>query len=161
MAIQAYLKVKANGNDIAGSSVDTKSHGDWCDVVTYEMGAEVNLDRISGQATGRRQHKPLTVVKPLDKASPMLFQALVQNQEIEATLEFWRDKRGSGGREKYYTYKITKGRVVALSQFAADDEDPKSNKGAQEKVSFVFDKIIVTWVDGGIEAEDHWTDSEI
>lgn len=159
MAIQAYIKIKANGSDLAGSSVDTKDHGDFCDVITFEMGSEVNRELTTGRATGRRQHKPLVVVKPLDKASPLLFQALVQNQVIEAELELWRDKPKGGGREKYYTYELTEGRVVGIEQFAPEDDSPLANRGTMERLSISFQKIVVTWQDGGITAEDNFTDS--
>jgi len=31
---------------------------------------ELLADAASGQATGKRQHKPLTVIKPIDKSTP-------------------------------------------------------------------------------------------
>ncbi len=37
-------------------------------------------DGSSGMATGKRQHGPITIVKPIDKATPKLMQAMRQPQ---------------------------------------------------------------------------------
>jgi len=39
-------------------------------------------DVVSGQATGKRQHKPFVITKELDKSTPLLFSALVNNENI-------------------------------------------------------------------------------
>lgn len=49
-----------------------KDHKGWSDLQSLDWGAVMPLDRGSGMATGKRQHKPLTVTKELDKASPMM-----------------------------------------------------------------------------------------
>lgn len=37
--------------------------------------AKASQDAASGQPTGKRQHKPLSVTKPVDKATPLLMKA--------------------------------------------------------------------------------------
>jgi type VI secretion system Hcp family effector len=39
-------------------------------------------ERASGQATGKRQHKPFIIVKQFDKATPLLLNALVNNENL-------------------------------------------------------------------------------
>jgi type VI secretion system secreted protein Hcp len=39
-------------------------------------------DSASGQATGKRQHKPLTITKEIDKATPLLMRAIFTNQTL-------------------------------------------------------------------------------
>jgi type VI secretion system secreted protein Hcp len=42
----------------------------------------------SGRASGKRQHKPITVVKEVDAASPKLTQALQRREVLQVTIEF-------------------------------------------------------------------------
>ncbi|TQV77122.1 hypothetical protein FLL45_04005 [Aliikangiella marina] len=41
--------------------------------------AQVKREKGSGMATGKRQHKPVSITKPLDKASPLLNKPLTKN----------------------------------------------------------------------------------
>ena len=41
-------------------------------------------DAASGQATGKRQHKPLTIRKEIDKSTPLLMRAIFTNQTLPA-----------------------------------------------------------------------------
>ena len=157
MAIQAYLQVKANGSEIKGGSVDTKQHDGWCDVITFEFRAESKRDQSTGLATGRRSYQPLTILKTLDKASPLFFKAFAMNQVIEAKIELWRDKPKGGGREKYYTYELKEGRIAAVDQFAPPEASNEANKGTLERIAIVFQTVVLTWEDGGITHEDNWT----
>ncbi|MDQ8186872.1 type VI secretion system tube protein Hcp [Pelagicoccus sp. SDUM812002] len=76
----AYMKV--DGIKGESKSADQK---DWIDIVSVS-GLVSPRDAASGLATGKRQHKPITIVKQVDKSSP-LFQASsgnVQNPLHEA-----------------------------------------------------------------------------
>jgi type VI secretion system secreted protein Hcp len=55
---------------IEGEARD-KNHQGWSDVLAVS-GIPAPRDAASGMATGKRQHKPLTITKPIDKATPML-----------------------------------------------------------------------------------------
>lgn len=52
----------------AGTASADKEHEDWIPV----LGVNWSRDVASGMPTGKRQHKPLSVTKELDKASPQL-----------------------------------------------------------------------------------------
>lgn len=41
-------------------------------IASVLFGSAAHADAASGMASGKRQHKPVTVIKPLDKASPLL-----------------------------------------------------------------------------------------
>ena len=40
-------------------------------------------DAASGLPTGKRQHKPFTITKPVDKSSPLLFESLVKGEPFQ------------------------------------------------------------------------------
>jgi type VI secretion system secreted protein Hcp len=98
-------------------------------------------DPASGLATGKRQHKPLTITKEIDKATPLLMKAIFTNQTLPAVQLSLND--ASGKTEA--TVKLTNAQVSDHAQ-----------SGDEETVSFTYQKITWTWVDGGITAEDDW-----
>jgi type VI secretion system secreted protein Hcp len=103
-------------------------------------------DAASGLPTGKRQHKPVVVTKPVDKATPLLYQALVFNQNIsEITLVFYQ---GTREREPqvYYTIKLENVSIGSI----------ESKSAHFEEVAFYYQKITWTFEDGGITAEDDW-----
>ena len=85
-------------------------------------------DIATGQASGKRMHKPFTITKEIDKASPLLAQACASGkhfQEVDVEL-------ASGGK-----YKLTD---VMISS------DTKSSGGDRpmESISFTYQKIEMT-----------------
>jgi type VI protein secretion system component Hcp len=68
--VHAAGYIKFDG--IEGESRDSEHKG-WIDLQSVSMG--VSRDAASGMATGKRQHKPLTITKEIDKSSPMLMRA--------------------------------------------------------------------------------------
>ncbi|MDD5306609.1 MAG: type VI secretion system tube protein TssD [Deltaproteobacteria bacterium] len=53
-------------------------------------------DAASGLPTGKRMHKPLVITKEVDRSSPLLYSALVNNENLpKVELKFWVSS-GSG-----------------------------------------------------------------
>ncbi len=70
-----YLKI----GDIKGESQD-RAHKQWIDVLSVSGLPEASIrEKGSGMATGKRQHKPITIIKEIDKSTPLLAKA-VQSQ---------------------------------------------------------------------------------
>ena len=112
-------------------------------------------DAASGLPTGRRQHKPFTITKPIDKASPMLMNMLVTNEIVGAVeVHVGAIPRGVIGHGDFISYRLVGARVVSVSPFTRGMA-PDSVVYLEE-VQFTYDRIIVTWEDGGITAEDDW-----
>lgn len=77
---------------IKGTS-KVKGHEGWHDIesvdvnglaLTEENDAALRRDAASGMATGRRQHKTITIVREVDAASPKLWSALVSNETFKS-----------------------------------------------------------------------------
>ncbi len=98
-------------------------------------------DAATGQATGKRQHKPFTITKELDKATPLLLNALATNETLTSVLIGLLKPNG----QQLATIKLTN---AQLSHYLAN--------GLTEHWSFTYQKITWTYVDGGITAEDDW-----
>ena len=58
-------------------------------------------------------HQSMTIVKPVDKASPLLGKAINDNEELTCEFSFYRTNR-MGFNELYYTIKLTKARISSI-----------------------------------------------
>jgi type VI secretion system secreted protein Hcp len=153
MAIIAYLTLKgAKQGEIKGS-VTQKGREGTIALIAVSYGVETPIDSASGEASGKRQHQPVTIVKEVDQTSPQLFQALVANETLTAKIEFWRPLAdGSGTLAPVFT--ITLANAFMSSIKVASSEAPDAEE--LEEVQFVYQKIEVTWVEGGETATDDW-----
>jgi type VI secretion system secreted protein Hcp len=159
MSETVHLYLKANGAAINGESTQhSLGRENSIECVYYEQEALTAREAGSGMATGRRQYKPLMIRKRIDKSSPLIAKALVENQEIEGVFKFFRPKpTGDGTTEQFYTVEIKKGRVAHQKQFVSDTIVPATaHDPPLEEVSFVFHTIKWTFTNGGIEHEDTW-----
>ena len=118
-------------------------------------------DAASGLANGRRMHKPFVITKEIDKSTPLLYNALVNNENItEWELQFWTSNsgKGAGSEKQYYTVKLTNACISDISFHMLNNKNPDLVRYAEyEEISFTYQKISWTWVDGKIMAEDDWS----
>ena len=100
----------------------------------------------SGLPTGQRLHKPLVIRKEIDKASPLLASALVNNENLtKVELRFY-NQTGINT----YTIKLTNANIALLEQKLDPDGVPI------EEIAFTYQKIEWTWLDGNITTSDDW-----
>ena len=110
-----------------------------------------------GVSSGRRVHRPLIITKEIDKASPMLYQALCTGERlVELTLDWYRIDEG-GGEEIYYSLFMQNALISRVKPWMPNAMDAdKAGFRHMEDVSFIYEKIRWTWVLDGIEYEDSW-----
>jgi len=157
MALNAYLKLKgATQGEITGS-VTQRGRENSIMVVAYSHDVMSPRDAASGLPTGKRMHKPITITKEIDKASPLLYSAMVNNENIdEFTLDFWRPS-AAGAEVQFYTVTLLNATISEMREYMLDNKVPENMKfPPMETVSFTYQKITWTWKDGGITAEDDW-----
>lgn len=159
MAQSVHLFLKANGKDIKGESTQqSMGRADSVECVSFSSGVTSARESASNLATGRRQHEPITIRKRIDKASPLLAKALVQNEVVEGTFKFYRpNPAGDGTTEQFFTVAVKGGRVFAQKLMILNTLDPQqASEPPLEEVGFVFHTITWTYTNGGIEHEDSW-----
>ncbi|MFO0651556.1 MAG: type VI secretion system tube protein TssD [Polyangiales bacterium] len=159
MAETVHLYLKANGSDIQGQSTQTSlGRENSIECVYYEQAVQTAREAGSGMATGRRQYEPLLIRKRIDKSTPLIAKALVENAVIDADFKFFRpNPTGDGTTEQFYTVSLKQGRVSSQKQWSPDTIVPAtSTEPPLEEVSFVFHTISWTHTNGGITHEDTW-----
>ena len=103
MALDAFLKIEG----IPGESGDV-AHRDWIEVVGYSLGMTTPTDVATGTAAGRCQLSPLTILKVVDKATPLLAKACGTNQTLKE-IKFDSAVRSARRRSTWSTTLPTRG----------------------------------------------------
>jgi type VI secretion system secreted protein Hcp len=162
MALNAYLKLKGQKQGPIEGSVTQQGREKSIMVIAVSHDIISPRDAASGLPTGKRQHKPFVITKLLDKASPKLYQAIVRNENIpEWELQFWTPQlkaaSGVGAEVQHYTVKLINANIASISFRMPNNKHPDLMTFAEyEEVAFTYQKIVWTWKDGGIEADDDW-----
>lgn len=162
MAETVHLYLKANGTDIKGESTQVSlERADSIECLSFESAVVTAREAGSGMATGRRRYEPVKITKRIDKATPLLYKALAENQVIEGVFKFFRpNPTGDGTTEQFYTVEIQKGRISEMSSKSPDVINPVStNNPPTEEISFVFHTITWTYTNGGITHQDTWSEN--
>ena len=159
MAETVHLFLKANGTDIKGESTQTSlGRENSIECLYFEQAVKTAREAGSGMASGRRQYEPLLIRKRIDKSSPLIAKALVENQVIEGTFKFFRpNPTGDGTTQQFFTVEVQRGRVASQKLYVPDTIVPAtSTEPPLEEVSFVFHTITWTFEDGGVTHTDTW-----
>jgi type VI secretion system secreted protein Hcp len=155
MALNAYLRLTGATQGEMKGSVILKGREDSIMVIAVDH--EVVSPRIaaSGLSTGKLQHRPLVITKEVDKSSPLLMNALIHNEIIrEWKLEFWQPSL-SGTEEQYYSIQLINASIVGIHFEMLNNKVPENMQYKErEHISFNYQKIIWTYEDGGITAQD-------
>jgi type VI secretion system secreted protein Hcp len=157
MALNAYLTIEAETQGQIKGSVTQKGREDSIMVIAVNHEIISPRDAASGLPTGKRQHKPLTITKELDKASPLLQAILVNNENIKKfDLKFWAPS-ATGKEAQHYTISLMNANIASIAFKMLNNKNPELMKYAEyEEIAFTYQKVIWTWTDGGITAEDDW-----
>jgi type VI secretion system secreted protein Hcp len=159
MAQTVHLVLTVNGKKIEGESTQSSlGREGTIECISYEQSVKTAREEGTNTVTGRRQHQPISIVKRIDKASPLLMKALTNNEKVEAAFRFYRpNPSGDGTTEQFYTVQLKDANVSAVRQYVPDTID-KQTGGLPplEQVSFVFKEIIWRFEKGGVEHPDKW-----
>jgi type VI secretion system secreted protein Hcp len=165
MSQPSYVKVTgATQGDISKGAFTADSVGNiyqeghedelFCQSVSYEI--SLPRDPQSGQVTGQRVHQPARILKYVDKASPMLMQALASGETLQFEASFYRTST-MGKQEKYYTVKFTDAILVHYRQNTPNPlEAINSAFRDMEELAFTYRKLDVTHDIAGTSGSDDW-----
>ncbi|MGB1110638.1 MAG: Hcp family type VI secretion system effector [Gammaproteobacteria bacterium] len=166
MPIPAYMSIEGEsqgditeGCNTADSigNIYQEEHEDEFLVLDLEHQIVVPTDKQSGQPTGYREHKWLTVMKYVDKATPLLYQALVSGERLPTCeIKYYRTSQ-EGQEEHYYTIELEDAVIVSIVSNIPDAlAIEKQHLGHMEKVSFTYRAITWTHEIAGTEGTDDW-----
>lgn len=149
--------VKADGVDIRGeSSIHRDGREDSIEVVELNHEVRSPIDGVSGMRSGHREHRPLLVVARIDRATPLMYRAWMNNTECEVTIKFWR-ANPDGREEQHFTIQLT-GVSVASIKMHVPSSVRAETASLPEQVEYAFQYEEITWIAEtfNIEANDYW-----
>lgn len=149
-ALNAYLKLKGQKSGEIKGSVTQKGREGRIAVIAVSHTIVSPRDAASGLPTGKRMHKPMVITKQIDRATPILNNALCTNENLSEVLFTVYEPRDGGGEALSYTIKLTNANIASIAMRA--DADGK----LVEDITLVYQKIEWSWADGKITAMDDW-----
>ncbi|MBN1550308.1 Hcp family type VI secretion system effector [bacterium] len=153
MGMVAYLKL-----DGIPGSVEVTGREETVEVIAFNHSVHLPVNELDGSITGNRRHGALEIVKVFDKASPLLYEALVNGKEIaEVALSWYRIDTATGAEENYFEHKMEMVRVVSIEPFMLNCHQHPDMQH-MERVRFKYRKITWTWLPDNIEKSDSWTE---
>src|SRR5438270_2420357 len=115
MAIQLYVTVDAvKQGKFKGEGIDADKGRIPGVGLEYEVNAP--RDPFSGQASGKRQHKPVVFTKEWGVSSPQFFAALFTNEVLKSVLFEFVNPTGRGD-EVDHTIKLTNASISDVRQY--------------------------------------------
>jgi len=157
MALNCYMRLTGETQGEIKGSVTQAGREDSIMVIGFNHEVVSPRDAASGLPTGKRQHKPLTITKEIDKATPLLMSVLVNNENIKDwELRFWQPSK-AGKEVQFYTIQLTNASIAGIrSEMLNNKYAENMQHKEREHISFCYQKVIWTFEDGGITAEDDW-----
>jgi type VI secretion system secreted protein Hcp len=163
MAYHAYISLNGGKSNSKGGPVHKMSYGPMS-ITPHNLGSALfqvksQLDAGSGSLTGKRQHSPITIVREVDSASPLLWQGLCTNETLRA-VDISLVKRPSSGSGEVVVERITLTNAVIskVNRYTPRLSSSGSvhNTDELEEINFTFQKIAYTNVAGSTSASDDW-----
>lgn len=140
-SVQMNLWVESEVSGVIDGSVTDAGREGSMQVLGYHH-------QISAPPDGSNIHNPFRIVKNVDEASPLLMQALCNRENlVSVTLKFYRYDDVLGFYE-YYRIVLEDARIIQIESHALP------SGGFTETLSFDYEKITWTWIDGNIEYSD-------
>lgn len=157
LMIFATMKGQKTGN--INGSVTQKGRENTIQVSYLQQKRVSPRDDASGLPTGKRQHEPLVIRKSLDKSTPLLQNVLTSNENLTtAQFKFYRASQ-LGSEQQHFQIDLENASVASYNLYHPDSLDTGAAGTpveTQEELTFTYQKITWTWLDGGITAEDDW-----
>lgn len=145
-----FLKLQGQTQGVIKGSVMLPGKEDSISVISISHELVSPRDPATGLPTGKRQHKPLAIVKLIDRSTPLLYRALVTNEKMTTfNLAFYVTPPG-GQEVKQFTIDLVNANIFFINQVKQNSNStPELMKFAEyEEVSFTYQKIIWTWSNG-------------
>jgi len=140
----------AQSGKIVGGVV-AKGFEGYMGATSATHGVTTPIDAASGLPSGKRQHKPITFTKVIDKATPVLHKVQTNNELLTSCLfRFWKPVASTGQIVEYYRITIRNGHVV-------NNSFTGSQTGSDtETWSITYDSIEWRSLEAGIITTDTW-----
>jgi type VI secretion system secreted protein Hcp len=166
MPTPCYISItgQTQGNITAGAftadsvgNIYVQGHEDEMLVQEFLHNVTVPTDPQSGQPSGQRAHKPFIFTVALNKAVPLLYNALASGEMLpKVELHWWRTSV-EGKQEHYFTTRLTDSTIVDMKLHMPHCQDPAQREFTQLlAVSLAYRKVEWEHIKSGTSGADDW-----
>ncbi|WP_024913645.1 Hcp family type VI secretion system effector, partial [Chania multitudinisentens] len=101
-------------------------------------------------------HHPVVIIKPIDKSSPLIGNAISNNERLDAEIDIYRTNQ-NGGRELFYTIKLTNVTITDINIFYPNSLTHNESQ-PQESLSLKYENIAWQHHIAGTSGYSIWDD---
>ncbi len=166
MAQPVYIKIEGSTQGLISSGASTQDSignryqsGHEDEIMAQEVSHVITVptDPQSGQPSGQRVHKPFSFTCSLNKAVPLLYNALTKGERLPKVEVHWFRTSSDGGAEHYFTTILEDAIITDIDLFMPNAQDKNNNdKTELFKVSLNYRKIVWEHVIAGTSGSDDW-----
>jgi len=148
MPSPVYMKIDKIEGSVSNPNKETDKS---IEILKFEHKVYMPTRKLAKVASGVRQHEEFLVVKNMDLTSPLLFQKLCDQDELQVDLFWFIVEKGSENR--YYRHTLKQAKIESIRNYMPDREDPnQQHLNHMEEVTFSYK--IIEWAYGNSENED-------
>lgn len=147
-ALNAYMTIKGQKQGLIKGGVTQKGREGRIMVIESSHEIVTPRDPATGQATGKRSHKPFTVRIEWDQALPNLYRALFTNEILtEVTIDYFAPRMmgpvgGAGQEVNHMTVTMTNASIVSIQSQMPNSKMPELARLKEyAEISFTYQKI--------------------
>jgi type VI secretion system secreted protein Hcp len=159
-AFSAYMTVEGVAQGRFRGESPREATRDTIPLLDYHYEVQAPRDVATGQATGRRMHKPLVITKEWGAATPQFMQALANNENLRKVVILFVRTNANGEEEVFQTIKLTDASVASIKHLTAGGpDDPRGwvrDSREVEEIAFTFRRIEISNSIGKTMAMDDW-----
>lgn len=166
MPTPCYLSIQGEtqGNITAGAcTADSigdafvEGHEDQMLVQKFDHIVSIPTDPQSGQPAGQRVHKPFKFTVALNKAVPLLYNALTSGEKLKEVELKWYRTSLEGKQENFFTTKLEGATIIDIQCEMPHCQDPAMNSFTQNiTVAMSYRKITWDHNNAGTSGADDW-----
>ncbi|WP_299492743.1 Hcp family type VI secretion system effector [uncultured Shewanella sp.] len=166
MPTPCYISIEGQtqGNITAGAftsdsvgDIFVEGHEDEMLVQEFNHVVTVPTDPQSGQPSGQRVHKPFIFTVALNKAVPLMYNALSTGEKLNSVVLNWYRTSIEGKQEHFFSTTLEGATIVDIDCHMPHCQDPTQADFTQlVKVSLAYRKIIWDHTSAGTSGADDW-----
>ncbi|TDU31182.1 type VI secretion system Hcp family effector [Panacagrimonas perspica] len=142
--VDLFVTLKTDKAGVIQGEASEEKHKGEIQISGFSWGMSSASEISSGQASGRRQHKPLRLFKSIDGATAPLASALATNQVVKE-LTLTARKAAGVAALPYLVIKLSNGRVSRLDLEFPDPDPNAASPNGREVVEIVYQKIEINY----------------
>uniref|UniRef100_A6VUJ5 Type VI secretion system tube protein Hcp n=1 Tax=Marinomonas sp. (strain MWYL1) TaxID=400668 RepID=A6VUJ5_MARMS len=138
--------------------VGLEGHDDEMLVQRFDHNVTVPTNPQSGNPSGQRVHKPFKFTVALNKAVPLLYNALSSGEKLPKVELKWYRTSAEGKQENFFVTELEGAVIVDIHCEMPHCQDPAMGNFTQNlTVSMAYRKITWDHINSGTSGSDDWS----